>query len=269
MIPLPLATRAFAAAASCTLLCGLPLRAQSGCADAGPAAALGVRYRFVSGDFLTEPSGARWVHFLTEPTVTDVAADGLASGRLRAGDVVESIDGLLITTARGSRRFADVGRPGAGTVTLGVRRGGRALTLEVRPCAEPRDEPPAADSADVGAAPSEGPSPSAIANAPASATPSAVTGGSGMRLRCHDCRYRDGIWRFSSPPVVTAVRADGPAARAGLRVGDRLMAIEGEMLGTPAGDGRFSRLSAGDTARWTVERGGALHDLIWAVGQER
>jgi S1-C subfamily serine protease len=88
-----------------------------------------------------------------------------------------------------------------------------------------------------------------------------------MRLRCVACGYRDEDgWRFPTPPVVTEVRAGGPAALAGLLPGDVLVAIDGAPLGTRAGDARFSRLGPGDRARWTVRRGDRLLEVAWTLG---
>lgn len=69
----------------------------------------------------------RWV-FLSEPTIDGVDPDGPGSGKLREGDVIVAVDGMLITTHEGARRFSEIesGR----TVELTLRRG--ALTVHER-----------------------------------------------------------------------------------------------------------------------------------------
>jgi hypothetical protein len=64
----------------------------------------------------------RW-RFRSEPRVSGIRDGGPAAGKLREDDVVTAIDGVLITTREGARRFSEVA-PGA-HVTLTVRRDGR------------------------------------------------------------------------------------------------------------------------------------------------
>jgi hypothetical protein len=70
----------------------------------------------------------RWT-FRSEPEVSELRPDGPAAGRLREGDVITAIDGVLITTRDGARRFAEVA-PGA-VVTLTVRRDGREMPVRI------------------------------------------------------------------------------------------------------------------------------------------
>ena len=70
----------------------------------------------------------RWT-FRSEPKVGEIRADGPAAGRVREGDVITAIDGALITTREGARRFAEVA-PGA-TITLTVRREGREIPVRI------------------------------------------------------------------------------------------------------------------------------------------
>lgn len=70
----------------------------------------------------------RWT-FRSEPRVAGIRADGPAAGRLREGDILAAIDGVLITTREGARRFAEVA-PGA-RATLTVRREGREIPVRI------------------------------------------------------------------------------------------------------------------------------------------
>ncbi|UCC49236.1 MAG: PDZ domain-containing protein, partial [Gemmatimonadota bacterium] len=67
--------------------------------------------------------------FDSELTIREVRTSGPAEGKLRAGDKVVAIDGLLITSAEGGRRWGEV-RPGE-TVQLLVRRDGRERPVEI------------------------------------------------------------------------------------------------------------------------------------------
>jgi hypothetical protein len=70
----------------------------------------------------------RWT-FRSEPRVSGVRGDGPATGKLREGDALTAIDGVLITTRDGARRFAEIA-PGA-TATLTVRRNGREIPVRI------------------------------------------------------------------------------------------------------------------------------------------
>lgn len=77
-------------------------------------------------------NGQGYTHdFSTEPRIRGLEPDGPASGKLRNGDILISIDGVLITTREGGRRLANLtpGKP----VTLSIRRGGREIDVTVIP----------------------------------------------------------------------------------------------------------------------------------------
>ena len=98
-----------------------------------PRADLGIRFRFAAGDFVDEEGRPRWVHFLSEPVVTEVDPDGPAAGRLLPGDIIVAVDDALITTRGGSLRFwFSEGEP----VRVYVSRGGRPEVRWIRPLRE-------------------------------------------------------------------------------------------------------------------------------------
>lgn len=68
--------------------------------------------------------------FSVEPTITGVGRTGPAQGLLRAGDALVSVDGILITTPEGGRRYATV-QPGQ-EVAIRYRRDGRIGEATVR-----------------------------------------------------------------------------------------------------------------------------------------
>jgi S1-C subfamily serine protease len=78
--------------------------------------------------------------FQAEPKVQGVDRDGPSHGKLKDGDVIVAIDGMLITTRKAGIRFANLvaGEP----VELTVRRWGRKRSVTVVPRAAPEPEVP-------------------------------------------------------------------------------------------------------------------------------
>src|SRR5581483_1101804 len=67
-----------------------------------------------------------------------------------------------------------------------------------------------------------------------------------------------------------AVVVTGSAAeRAGIRVGDHLVAVDGKSITTDEGSRRFSELRAGDSTRLTLERAGKTLDVSIVLGVTR
>jgi len=237
---------------------------------------------FVDGE---DPARSRW-EFRSEPVVERATYEGPADRSLRSGDVIVSIDGHLITTAEGGRRFAQVA-PGS-PVRLRVRRDGREadITIEPRavcpparppaPRAVPLPDapgvpvvvatPPRADASTAPLAPSA-PSP-AVAPAPPGLTP---PGWLGLSLSCSKCGIHtegaERVWTFSVPPVVESVEPGGPASVAGLRSGDRVTHIDGVSIVSAEGGRRFGVLSSGQRARLRLERDGATREVELVVGE--
>lgn len=226
-----------------------------------------------------------WV-FSTEPRVFSVEAGGPTDGILEAGDFLVAVDGLLITTREGGRRYANL-NPGE-TVTLRYRRDGRVRDAMVRVGTQCVPEPTSV--VGVGRALPAPPSrpareprgiaatvprvrvlpdsmavvpPLATAVAPVPPEPlldSTPRGRLGIGLACEECGTRTdeetgrSLWFFSGPIEVTQVNVGGPAERAGIQLGDLITAIDGHDISSEAGGRAFSDLTPGEAVRVTVVR---------------
>lgn len=86
----------------------------------------------------------------------------------------------------------------------------------------------------------------------------------GWGFQCTNCRQElsdKGIrMEFTSPPEIIGIDADGPAERAGLKVGDVILSIDEEPLTKKAGADRLFTSRPGKTLRIGFRRG--------ALGQE-
>jgi S1-C subfamily serine protease len=200
--------------------------------------------------------------FSTEPSIRGIHPGGPAAGKLRDGDVLISIDGVLITTREGGRRLANLtpGKP----VKLRVRRAGKEVDVSVVPgvgCNMPRLAV-LGSSRTAPAFQREG-SPFVMPkNLRAAPAPLDF----GMEIDCGSCGWRlteegDVIFQTFEPPVVVSVEHGGPAEEAGLRSGDILLKVDGQPLRTPAGAERLGQVHAGDTVTLQVGRGGSLRSV--------
>jgi membrane-associated protease RseP (regulator of RpoE activity) len=205
---------------------------------------------------------------------------------LREGDVLVAIDDNLITTSAGWARFNNL--PAEGSVTLRIRRDGtvREVSVPVMPvCAEPGDAPspliagrsvpappvPMADRAE----PVRAPAPTARVvpptpdSAPVEPLARAVPlppapslhelpprASLGFGFRCGHCSYDGEVWEFTDHPEIRGVPRGSAVWEAGLRAGDRIVAIDGADITTPEGGRRFAAIAPGDDITWTLEREG-------------
>ncbi len=263
-----------------------PATAQGVCDEqAGTLGIQGLRCEGCS--YSMSESGIEEARFRTEPQVMVVARGSTRGDRLRAGDRIVAIDDALITTREGGERLVAL-RAGQ-RLTLRVRRGGRLVDLDLvagsacelrRRLEEEEVEvermegmeggwavvsvaPPAPPAAPRRVTLPALPALPAVPEPPA--PPSAAWLGFG--IRCSDCGMRDGVFFFSAPPEITGVADDGPAAAAGLRSGDRLVAVAGEPI-TGAGARRFSEVEPGQSVALTVERAGD-RQAVTVTAEER
>jgi len=91
---------------------------------------LGISQFTCDCSFNRKDSGGVW-RFRGEPQILGISAGGPAEGKLRPGDVIVALDGILITTRAAGERLSNLD-PGV-PVTLTLRRNGREIQVEVTP----------------------------------------------------------------------------------------------------------------------------------------
>jgi len=223
-----------------------------------------------------------------------VEPDSPADGKLRAGDVITAIDGHLITTREGGRRFARLA-PGE-PVRFTVRRQERALDVTLVPdhaCYEVASlPPPRAPTPAVGISNSPTP-PRPASDAPAPPLRSAVVeaelarpdtaarpptpppadlsnGWVGLSIKCKECSVGDSVgvpvWNFSFAPEVDRVEAHSPADRAGIRSGDVLTHVNGLPLTSREGGRLFGAVQPGDKVTFRYTRNNATLEAEMVAG---
>ena len=230
--------------------------------------------------FTARDDGRRSWNFSAEPTVRTVEPGSPADGKIEDGDRLVAIDGHLITTGEGGDRLANL-TPGE-TVSIVVRRGSRERTVAVVPRSECPRSGGAATAPVIAATPSPQrvpyvprpdrmPAPAVTATPATGVSVGAVprptlallpSGWFGFGIQCTECRWsvddEDGTseWEFSTPPEISSIQAGSPAAAAGLRRGDILLEIDGELLVSEEGGRRFGSVKPGQNVRWTYSRDG-------------
>jgi membrane-associated protease RseP (regulator of RpoE activity) len=275
---------------------------QARCDEA--AGTLGIRALRCEGcTFRMSDAGIEEARFRTEPEVTAVARGFTTGDPLRPGDRIVAIDGALITTRDGSGRL--VGLEAGRAVEVRVRREGKVVDLrmvagsacalterasrdeiEVEALPGPRGRPPRPAPPASGAVPGP-PAPGGVlpplpALPAAPAAPSAGPAGYlGFGFRCSGCSIhiepdvgaagdtvREVRVSFPEALEVLGVAGDGPAARAGIRAGDAIVAVDGADITTEAGGRRFAAIQPGDTVRLTTRRAGATR-VVTVVASAR
>jgi S1-C subfamily serine protease len=93
----------------------------------------------------------------------------------------------------------------------------------------------------------------------------------GLSFRCTGCQVQfEGnsarMWTFPEPPTIVSVEGGSPAAKAGLRRGDRLVSIDGLSLMSAAGGERFGAVSPGQSISLGYERGSATGTAVFVAG---
>jgi C-terminal processing protease CtpA/Prc len=237
---------------------------------------------------VNESLGIRFYSFESEPKIRGVDPEGPAHGKLKSGDAIVGIDGMLITTYDAGKRFANVlvGEP----VELTVRRRGSLVDVSIVPVETGGEEDATIDGlggplsgdlmrlrlaleelaesgVDLGGIsgtqgdmgleiPDRQPAGWLGIGLSFSGSMQRVSNGGGTR------------WTFFEPPEVHSVLADSPAERAGLRPDDVLTHIAGVRLDTKKGGRLFSRIVPGQSVEFTIEREGFSRTVV-IVAEER
>lgn len=200
------------------------------------------------------------------PTVTAIDAAGPASGPIQVGDEIVAIDGLSLLTPEGGQRFANVSA--GASVNLTIRRAGRERVVTLGAASLCSADARLLERSTPQMRPSSRPS-GTTRLGPLPVVPS--TGMSlpwfGWALACSGCGWEQERgdmhprWESLTPPVVHAVEPDGPAARAGLRPADKVLAVGGVPITSAKGGAMLGAATPGQAIDLLIERDGRRFDV--------
>jgi hypothetical protein len=257
--------------------------------------------------FYIGEEGERVWRFRSEPVILGVREGGPADGKLREGDAINAIDGLLITTGEAGRRYANP-EPGE-RVTLTVRRGERLAMIRIdvgtqcervvegpewHVLIEPEEVVVAPEP--TVAVPVE-PEIVAVELEPAvvlevepielvEAEPLVLVAphinivtrpvfpggwfGFGISCNCSVHRGESGrppVWKFNELPEIFSVEPGSPADHGGLQRGDVLVEIDGVSLTGEEGGRRFGAVTGGQTVTFMYRRGGTVREVTLTANE--
>jgi len=215
-------------------------------------------------------------HFQSEPEIRSVDMQGPAGNKLKSGDKIVAINGMLITTHNAGHLYANP-VPGD-TLEIQVRRGYGMVThrVQVGQTCPNGSKTSGEDSSliengllrfakalesidwekalDKTFEPDED-----------SLLPKAWLG---MAMECSGCcmkrtgAHTPAEWHFGSFPEVYAVHENSPAEQAGFKTGDLITHINGIPIDQHEGGLLFSGIKPGEEVTWTVTRDGKELYLI-------
>ncbi len=182
-----------------------------------------------------------------------------ARAGVRPGDVVVRAGATYVDSVEELGGYLSEKSPGD-TVTLRIRRGDEDERLRVELGSKPATD----------AAQERGAEPAPRAASPTSPTIRVSPGGGRTDSRAADDRPWIGVALDGSDAglVVSDVFAGSPAARAGLRTGDRIESVAGSSVASFADlETALSAQAAGDTVRVRLARGGETKTLELTLGR--
>jgi membrane-associated protease RseP (regulator of RpoE activity) len=239
--------------------------------------------------------GGNYWSFQSEPEILAVHDGGPADGKLKRGDIIVALNGMLITTRKAGVLFANL-EPGE-PVTLTVSRRGKTKDVTIVPEKPARKSSPwvkGFDSTGTWSIPDlsrsiedlsmsledlQLPDITDIPDIPDLPVLYDLTRnlnfrfmnmqpkgwfGFGLSMSGSIKQEDDEVlvlWRFDSPPTVKTVEPNSPAEHAGLKEGDKLTHIDGVRIDTNKGGRRFSEVEPGDVVTWTYKRDGKSTDV--------
>lgn len=95
----------------------------------------------------------------------------------------------------------------------------------------------------------------------------------GFALSCSRCNVEKATgdvaprWQFTSPPELYGLEPDGPADRAGLQAGDRILAINGAPITSDSAGRALGAVRPGQRLRLRVRRGDATREFVLVAGE--
>ena len=94
----------------------------------------------------------------------------------------------------------------------------------------------------------------------------------GWGFQCTDCLQEitstGPRMEFTSPPEIVGIEAGGPADRAGIRVGDIILTVDGESIAKKTGADRLFKARPGRTLRIGFQRGALRREATIRVGSQ-
>jgi S1-C subfamily serine protease len=229
---------------------------------AGPGAAFGVTsYSCAQCAMEMGKDGKPLSLFRAEPVILSVQHGSL----LMAGDVIVSVGSQPITSRQGATLFASAP---AGATAIAIRRQGKSMTLMAQgtfPC--PSQNPPqqnrppgrmsdkieqmyeqAAQSSKAGKSVSVSMGDTNRFGFALACVPSCT------QVKTADASF---YWKFDGEPPVDAVKPGSIAEAAGLKVGDRVLEVDGESVVTETAGLRLWRSSKSPSLTLLIMRNGA------------
>ena len=212
------------------------------------------------------------IEFETEPVLTGIRKGGPADGKLEERDVLVAVDGQLITTRAAAIHYSWL-TPGK-SVHLTVRRQGVLKEVDIMPDATCQTVTVVwLGRPDVLTALKMRGQVSTMPLAPKTAAMTArARGWLGVGLSCQACGAALGVQMtagFPTYPEIAQVTPDSPAAKAGIKVGDVLLAINGVSLKTEAGATAFREVKPNQRVTIMLIRNVEVLTLTMTAGEPR